>query len=89
MRPLSRPDGRSYKKPDMTDQLPLTDENHLIAERRAKLKAIREQGAATNNIASQVERIAQMSEESSAAAASSAEAASIPDCAASITLRRS
>ena len=37
--------------------------------------AIREQGAATNNIAQQVERIAQMAEESSAAAASSADAA--------------
>ena len=37
--------------------------------------AIREQGAATNNIASQVERIAQMSEESSAAAGNSAHAA--------------
>ena len=38
-------------------------------------EAIREQGAATNNIASHVERIAQMSEESSAAAANSADAA--------------
>jgi methyl-accepting chemotaxis protein len=37
--------------------------------------AIREQGAATNNIAIQVERIAQMSEESSVSSASSAEAA--------------
>jgi len=37
--------------------------------------AIREQGAATNNIATQVERIAQMSEESSAAAKNSAQAA--------------
>ncbi|WP_153110186.1 methyl-accepting chemotaxis protein [Propionivibrio limicola] len=37
--------------------------------------AIREQGAATNNISSQVEHIAQMSEESSAAAANSAETA--------------
>jgi len=42
-------------------------------------EAIREQGAATNNIASQVERIAQMSEESSAAAANSAEAANALD----------
>ena len=38
-------------------------------------EAIREQGAATNNIATQVERIAQMSEESSAAAGHSADAA--------------
>ena len=38
-------------------------------------EAIREQGSATNNIATQVERIAQMSEESSAAAANSAQAA--------------
>ena len=38
-------------------------------------QAIREQGAATNNIAVQVERIAQMSEQSSAAAGNSAEAA--------------
>ncbi len=38
-------------------------------------EAIREQGTATNNIATQVERIAQMSEESSAAAGSSAKAA--------------
>jgi methyl-accepting chemotaxis protein len=37
--------------------------------------AIREQGTATNNIAGQVERIAQMSEQSSAAVASSAQAA--------------
>jgi methyl-accepting chemotaxis protein len=37
--------------------------------------AIREQGAATNNIAVQVERIAQMSEESSAAASESSAAA--------------
>jgi methyl-accepting chemotaxis protein len=37
--------------------------------------AIREQGAATNNIAIQVEKIAQMSEESSAAAAESSAAA--------------
>lgn len=37
--------------------------------------AIREQGMATNNIAAQVERIAQMSEESSAAAEESARAA--------------
>ena len=37
--------------------------------------AIREQGTATNSIAQQVERIAQMAEESSAAAASSADAA--------------
>jgi methyl-accepting chemotaxis protein len=39
-------------------------------------EAIREQGAATNNIALQVERIAQMTEENSAAAANSAQAAS-------------
>ena len=39
-------------------------------------EAIREQGTATNSIATQVERIAQMSEECSAAAASSAKAAS-------------
>ncbi len=39
-------------------------------------EAIREQGSATNNIATQVERIAQMSEESSAAAGNSAQAAS-------------
>ena len=38
--------------------------------------AIREQGAATNNIATQVERIAQMSEESSAAASNGALSAS-------------
>ena len=38
-------------------------------------EAIREQGSATNNIATQVERIAQMSEESSAAAGNSAQAA--------------
>ena len=38
-------------------------------------EAIREQGTATNNIASQVERIAQMSEESSASAGNSAQAA--------------
>ncbi len=38
-------------------------------------EAIREQGTATNNIATQVERIAQMSEESSAAAGNSARAA--------------
>ena len=38
-------------------------------------EAIREQGTATNAIATQVERIAQMSEESSAAAANSARAA--------------
>ncbi len=37
--------------------------------------AIREQGTATNSIAQQVERIAQMAEESSAAAANSADAA--------------
>lgn len=37
--------------------------------------AIREQGAATNNIAAQIERIAQMSEESSAAAGETADAA--------------
>jgi len=37
--------------------------------------AIREQGSATNNIALQVERIAQMSEESSAAAGHSAQTA--------------
>ncbi|MEN3112313.1 methyl-accepting chemotaxis protein [Uliginosibacterium paludis] len=37
--------------------------------------AIREQGTATNNIAAQIERIAQMSEESSAAAGETAEAA--------------
>jgi methyl-accepting chemotaxis protein len=37
--------------------------------------AIREQGAATNNIAVQVERIAQMSEESSASATESSSAA--------------
>lgn len=37
--------------------------------------AIREQGAATNNIAAQIEKIAQMSEESSAAAGETAEAA--------------
>lgn len=37
--------------------------------------AIREQGAATNNIAAQVEKIAQMSEESSAAASGSSDAA--------------
>ena len=39
-------------------------------------EAIREQGSATNNIATQVERIAQMSEESSAAAGNSAQSAS-------------
>ena len=38
-------------------------------------EAISEQGSATNNIAAQVERIAQMSEESSAAAGNSAQAA--------------
>ena len=38
-------------------------------------EAIREQGAATNNIALQVERIAQMTEENSAAAGNSAQAA--------------
>lgn len=38
-------------------------------------EAIREQGTATNNIATQVERIAQMSEESSAAAGNSARSA--------------
>ena len=38
-------------------------------------EAIREQGSATNNIATQVERIAQMSEESSAAASNSAQTA--------------
>lgn len=38
-------------------------------------EAIREQGAATNNIAAQVERIAQMSEESSAAVGNSADSA--------------
>lgn len=37
--------------------------------------AIREQGAATNNIAAQIERIAQMSEESSAAAGETSDAA--------------
>ncbi len=37
--------------------------------------AIREQGSATNNIATQVERIAQMSDESSAAAGNSSDAA--------------
>ncbi len=37
--------------------------------------AIREQGAATNNIAAQIEKIAQMSEESSAAAGETAQAA--------------
>ena len=41
--------------------------------------AIREQGAATNNISSQVERIAQMSEESSASASHSAESAQALD----------
>ena len=41
--------------------------------------AIREQGAATNNIAMQVERIAQMSEQSSAAAGQSAQSASEVD----------
>lgn len=39
-------------------------------------EAIREQGAATNNIAAQVERVAQMSEEGSAAAANSAQVSS-------------
>jgi methyl-accepting chemotaxis protein len=38
-------------------------------------EAIREQGSATNNIATQVERIAQMAEGSSAASAESARAA--------------
>ena len=42
-------------------------------------EAIREQGTATNAIASQIERIAQMSEESSAAAVSSADAAASLD----------
>ena len=41
--------------------------------------AIREQGSATNNISSQVERIAQMSEESSASASHSAESAQALD----------
>jgi methyl-accepting chemotaxis protein len=41
--------------------------------------AIREQGAATNNIAGQVERMAQMAEESSAAAGLSANAAKTLD----------
>ncbi|MFT3850414.1 MAG: methyl-accepting chemotaxis protein [Propionivibrio sp.] len=45
---------------------------HMVEEITA---AIREQGSATNNIATQVERIAQMSEQSSAAAANSNEAA--------------
>jgi len=40
--------GRSYRSDSMTDPTH-TDENHLIAERRAKLAALREQGIAFPN----------------------------------------
>jgi methyl-accepting chemotaxis protein len=69
---------QSVSRADDTDKAvhQIGDAAHATAETVAEISdAIREQGAASNNIAVQIERIAQMAEESAAAAAQSSASA--------------